>query len=162
MIKLKYADLIGLNPGLNKITQLSQKEDSKVSFKLSVQVSTLIKKLAPVLETYEKEREALIKKYAKPVYKKSTTKFDEDGEPQMENSGEWNFETEKNKEAFNKEISDLLNTEVEFDGMFQFDMKDLSKLSKHGFGVQEVTSIMPLIKDLDDYSFDEGGETPKE
>ncbi len=162
-VKLKYSDLINLNSGLDKISKLSQEKDSKVNFRLSVMVATLIKKFSDIMEAYNTEREKLLKKYTSPVYTQSKTKFHEDGSPQMENTGNVNFENQKNQDDFIKEHNKLLDTEIEFESLFKFKMKDLEKLSSVGFGVPEVSSLMPLIEDIETYKWkdeeEEGGES---
>lgn len=118
---------------INTINAIGGARERALPIKASYAISKNLLKLEKEVEAYNLEREKLLKKYAEK---------DEEGEIKADELGNIKF-VKKYKEKWNKEISELLDIEVEVD-IHKF---DLSVLDNVEMSVQELMAIDFMIQE---------------
>ena len=129
-MKHKNSELINISNGLKDLLSPELKFTTKVAFAINKNYRTISELIAP----YDDTRNQIIKKHCE---------YDKDKNPVIEDG---NFKIkEGSMDAFNKEINELLDEEVEC----KFRMIKLSDLEKDGM-TRSVADINPLMFMLQD------------
>lgn len=123
--KLLVIDLVNGLESLNFLTV--NKLPVFTGFKLTL----FLKAISPILEAYNKEKDALVKEYGTPV-------LDENGKE----TGRYSFEADKAKE-FNEKIKPLLEVEVDVK-IPEIKIADLGNIE---MDVNQISTIVWLLKE---------------
>ena len=127
MIKVQLKDIIEGTEVLKKLA--GQPLRGKVAF----QISKILKRLEDELTLFNNTRVEIIKKYSQT---------DENGELISDENGNVKLK-EETIEDFNKEITELLNMEIEIDAN-RIALEDIENVD---FTPAEMTLLMPLIEE---------------
>ena len=127
MIKVQLKDIIEGTEVLKKLA--GQPLRGKVAF----QISKILKRLEDELTLFNNTRVDIIKKYSQT---------DENGELISDENGNVKLK-EETIEDFNKEITELLNMEIEIDAN-KIALEDIENVD---FTPAEMTLLMPLIEE---------------
>ena len=127
MIKVQLKDIIEGTEVLKKLA--GQPLRGKVAF----QISKILKRLEDELTLFNNTRVEIIKKYSQT---------DENGELISDENGNVKLK-EETIEDFNKEITELLNMEIEIDAN-KIALEDIENVD---FTPAEMTLLMPLIEE---------------
>lgn len=127
MITVKMADVVNSMEVLQKLAQQNFKA------KLALSIARLLKQIEVEIQTFNTTRMDLIKKYG--------TK-DENGELITDEEGNCKIDPES-VETFNKELSDLLTTEIEINA----NKIDVELLDGCNFTPSEITALEPFLEE---------------
>ena len=127
MITVKMADVVNSMEVLQKLAQQNFKA------KLALSIARLLKQIEVEIQTFNTTRMDLIKKYG--------TK-DENGELITDEEGNCKIDPES-VETFNKELSDLLTTEIEINA----NKIDVELLDGCDFTPSEITALEPFLEE---------------
>lgn len=129
MIKLTLAELVGAEPIFAKLDKLSK--EGNLVFKVTYQLTKLIKKIQPELQDYYAEKQKLLEKFGKEI------KDEED-----KSTGQYKIE---NTEEFMKYMQELLSVELELSNVFPFKTEDLESVK--GLSVEDIAGFGKFIED---------------
>lgn len=128
MIQVKLGQLLNMIPTLQKLSEIPNS-----SGKMLYKISKLILKIRQEAESFNTAKRGMLKKYGIT---------DANGEYLIGNDNDY-LVKEQLKEEFNKEVTSLINTEVDVDIDF-FSVEDFDNL---GLTSQELISLFSLIKE---------------
>ena len=127
MITVKISDIINSTEILQKLAQQNFKA------KLALSIARLLKQVEAEIQIFNTTRIDLVKKYGIK---------DENGELITDDSGNCTIE-DNSLEVFNKELNELLNTEIEINA----NKIDINLLEECDFTPSEITALEPFLKE---------------
>lgn len=109
MIKIKNSELVDLYQVLDKISDLTENDKNTINnVEVDYWLVRLTSKTKPILEDFYKVRDNIIKKYGVEITKEEDGKQVPTGTYQV---------LKENQEIYQKEISSLLEQEIEIEGI---------------------------------------------
>lgn len=127
MIKVRLREIIDSTDVLRKLA------GENLRGRTAFQISKLLKKLEEELDLFNKTRVEIIKKYGEK---------DDNGELKTDDNGNVKI-VEESVNAFNQEMLDLLNQEIEINAN-PITLDDLENIN---FTPAEITTLMPFIQE---------------
>lgn len=163
---LELRDIINLQTGLQKLSTVSEEKEYQKKFPVKIQFRTarIIKSIQPLLEDYNESRTKQLKIYGKEVFTTDVNNVDSEGNPIRKSTGNYDFDSTENREAFNEAIDKILSETPDFSSTYKFSISELVPIIKP-LGINALVSLMPIIDfDLSDEEVEnllKAAETPE-
>jgi len=143
MVTITTEELVGIQSGLRRLSELSETKENDFSFRTKYWISRLIKAVSTSLKEYLEENNKLLEEYGTEVFNTNPNSVDADGNPIKTSTGEYNFENNIKRLAYQKKNKILLETKVDLENVYKFKLSDLVDLP---IGASVLVSLDPLIE----------------
>jgi hypothetical protein len=124
-MKLLYTDIVTVKIELDKI--IKRTTESPIPGRVAIKFARLLKDLEPLYLDFEKQRSSLLQKFGKP-------------DP---NNSDLVIIESQHKDTFNREMSEILSVEIEFNPSVFLTEEDFDVVN---IDVMEAIALLPFIK----------------